>query len=1304
MITIGITYNPEKELFNSGLNQAAICLAELFLELDYHILFLHPNSDSTWFHNFPPFSSEKVTISNLYETKNIDLLIDIDGLLLPEYRKKIAKKTIVFMRTFLQFTEMDKSVYIEVPYQKRSMENIDQIWCWDILNPEETIPSIQTLFPCPIYRIPFIFSTTICNFFTKNQTALFDAEQKEWSVHISEKNTNESSCVLPLVAIRYLSLKNIIKATYHIHNSNTIKENKFFKENILINIDSDKLPITFVDKEPYYEYIKKPNQIFFSHSRFINLRTSLFYLLWMGIPVIHNSPVLASLHPLLNKMYYKGNWISQIAEVFSNFQSNPMEWYSSIKEIQYTISSQFSIQSRKQEWITKLYTYLNINNTTNVIIDITNNTVGNIDKECESGILVGFSDMWEGFCYDRNFIIDAICNELPNCKVNGVLYEEDNEKSKPDVLIIGPYGEKWKVIDKNLPKIYFSAENWKNPEDPSIKLYLTSSREEDNTHLRIPTWATFIDWFSNSKEFPKQSDENPIRIPLHFVMTPHPIPFTERTDFCGFVVSNPICNFRNQAFILLNGYKKVNSGGTLFNNIGGQLYLKYPGGGSGDISKYEFFKKHKFTISFENSQAPGYITEKVLHSKIAGCVPIYWGDADTQSDFVPYSFINVSTATDPYQVINIIKKIELNPDFCSKIASTPLLDEERKNKILTIISNMATKIIKIASKDKLLSQKSKSESPQNVHTEQVESPLQNEQIVHKEQVESPPQNEHKEQVESSPQNEQNDHKEQVENKKTEWDGIDKIFIINLDRRRDRWNKLMEEEPHLNNDKLTRVSAVDGQTLTLTKPIYDLFSKNSFEWKKGVIGCNLSHLQVWMKILKETGNYFLILEDDVRFDKEKMKLWNEAFSCIPEDADLLYLGGVLPPNKKVLSQASLSVNEYWSEIIPNYFFSSIPLPIFHFCAYSYILTKSGVQKIMNHIIKSDNKYFTISDQLLGHHQLNLKKYFIQPFLANCFQENDPNYILSDFNKLQREASYDSDLWSNTDHFTEEEVDRFRTKSDASKIIVYHWSESNDVFHLYEQKWLEDMFNKELQLTSLTREDVPDRWYLVQRPFVKQWNEYFMELDKKNCSFKVLHLSDEFGVDDISFYSLPNCKGVIRNYYYSHLPNLPHIITIPLGYHHSSIPKQIEKKWKERELVWSFHGTNWFERDKELELFTTCVPHHCKLQPSWNHTTQSKENEYLSTLSNSKFCPILKGNNVETFRLYEALESGALPVTTINDSTYIKWVEENMKLSSLYDWTNAKEVMSKMEISEEIYNEVMKRWKEWKEKTKKQCSVL
>ena len=140
-------------------------------------------------------------------------------------------------------------------------------------------------------------------------------------------------------------------------------------------------------------------------------------------------------------------------------------------------------------------------------------------------------------------------------------------------------------------------------------------------------------------------------------MTPHSIPFELRNEFCGFVVSNPICHFRNETFKVVNNYKKVNSGGALYNNIGGQLYLKYPGGGSGDISKYHFFQNHKFTISFENSQASGYITEKVLHSKIAGCVPIYWGDKETDSDFVPNSFINLSTIENSNTVLDIIKKL-----------------------------------------------------------------------------------------------------------------------------------------------------------------------------------------------------------------------------------------------------------------------------------------------------------------------------------------------------------------------------------------------------------------------------------------------------------------------------------------------------------------------------------------------------------------------------------------------------------------------------------------------------------------------
>jgi GR25 family glycosyltransferase involved in LPS biosynthesis len=1383
MITIGITYYPNKSLFYSGLNQTAILLAEL-LSKYCNIILLHPNSESVWWDNFPLLPNIK--LENIYTATKLDWLIDIDGLISGHYRQKIAKKTIVFMRTFLQFSEMDRSVYIELPYESRSMEAIDEIWCWDILNAPETIPSIQTLYPCPIRRVPFIWSSTIIDFFSKKQLASFNPDQNEWSIHISEKNTNESSCILPLVAIRELTLQNTISAKYYIHNIQDIKDNKFLKENILHNIESEKLPILFSEKVPYYDYLQSSNALFFSHSRFVSLRLSLLQLLWMGIPVIHNSPILEKLHPSLSMLYYKGNHISEILSSFTKFKINPNQWYNSIQDIRQSIMNEFHSTTRLNEWSSIYSTYLNKENKVSDIV---------ISKELEIKdvkvlFMVGFVDMWDGFNYNNNFIIDAIRNKVPKWNVTGILYDV-SVKEKPNLLIVGPYGKKWEMIDKTIPKVYFSAENqnvshWKVPEDSSFQLYVTSSREEDSNHIRIPVWATFIDWYTSSTEFPKQSNDNPIRIPFYFTMNSHKVPFDVRNEFCGFVVSNPICEFRNHTFFAVNEYKKVNSGGSLYNNIGSQLHLKYPGGGSGDISKYDFFTKHKFTISFENSQSSGYITEKVLHSKIAGCVPIYWGDKDTTSDFVPNSFINVSNIQDPNMIVQIIKKLELNPEYCKKIASTPILDEERKQKMLKQISKMAEKLISIGYpafknidigqveilenklekdykeqveisenklekdykeqveisenklekdyKEQVEISENKSEEDHKGQVEILEDKLKEdhkEQVVisenkseedhkgqveiledklkedHKEQVvisENKSEEDHKEQVVISENKSEEDYKEQVEIKKDEWEGIDKIYVINLDRRKDRWEKLIKEESHLSSDKLVRISGVDGNTLTLTPSIYKLFRKNTFEWKKGVIGCNLSHLKTWMEIQKENGKYFLVLEDDVRFDKDRIQLWKNAVKYIPDDADLLYLGGVLPPNKIALPQASIAINEYWSELIPNYFFSKIPLPIFHFCAYSYILTKQGVKKILDHIMYSDDKYFTISDQLLGNMVLNLKKYFINPLMTYCFQEKDPEYIHSDFNKLQREVKYDSDLWNNKDCFTEEELSIY----DEDKLMKLYYCSDSEGDHIslqmYEKDWLQQLFNKtfDLQLFKDTNEYLPNTWFLVQRPFLHHWNQFFIKLNHNKIPFKVIHISDEFGKDDISFYHLEYCKTVIRNYKYDHIPSLSHIITVPLGYHH--LFKGDKKSWKERELVWSFHGTNWFGRDKELELFTKFVPHNCRLFPNWNHPTQTKEKDYLSTLSNSKFCPILKGNNTETFRFYEALESGVLPLTTIKDSTYIQWIEENMKLSELYNWTNPEEVLNKMEITEEIYNKVMKRWTNWKNKLKNQCKLL
>ena len=1236
-VSIGITYRPTASLFYSGLNQTAITLFEVFTALGWTVSLINTTSgEETWFPDYPIVGPTK----KLHETTNLDILVDIDGLVSAYQRKKAAKKTIVFLRTFLQFAEMDATVYIETPMVLRTMEEVEEVWCWDILNPVESLPSIQTMFPCPIRRVPFVWSSSVAEHFSKGKTVQQPSfEHAPWHIRVAEKNTNNtSSCVLPLVAIKELVQNNHFpNAIYHVHNVDTVKENRFFKENIMQNIEPHLLPLVLEEKQPFWKWIQD-NPILFSHTRFIHLRTGLLNALWMGIPLVHNSNILRDLHPVLKDMFYTGNDIKEIASVFSSFHKHSPKWFQSIQELRDMLMSTFGIRNKLDKWAE----FINEDKPNKQEVKQPQHVqqvkhVKHVKQvNAKASIIVGFADMWPGFNTEHNFFTDALRHEYPQMQVSGILYS-GQATFKADLLIVGPFSNEvpnnWKQI-QGVPIVFFSAENWSVPSDLGAALYLTSSPIEDETHLRIPTWMTFIDWFSNKTTMPKSSEDNPIRIPLHFATTSHPIPFEARQLFCGFVVSNPICSVRNEVFLKLNQYKPVTSGGALFNNIGGQLALKYPGGGGGDLSKHAFFSEHRFSLSFENSKAPGYVTEKVLHAKMAGCVPLYWGDANT-ADFAPNSFINVSAVDDPNTVVEIMKKLEANPAICSKIAATPILDETCKQKALMIIKQMCQKMMGLL------------HSVENTDISEQPAPF-----------------------------------------------IKHTCIINLDTRRDRWDSLLASEPNLNKvtQVIERIPAINGLTLQMNHNIYELFKHNTFKWKKSIIGCALSHLSVWNIIAQEKEGWYMVLEDDVRFQKDWQRLLYNAFQHIPADADLLYIGGILPPNKPALPSVLQSVNEHWAIITPNTLFTPVPLPIFHFCNYSYLLTPAGAQKIVEFV--SEHKMSSPCDHLFSHPAMGLRMYVSQPLLTYCFQEEDPTYVHAVFNNLHVANEFDSDICNNVECFTENEL---QTKPTLR--TMYHMATPTP-YEVYEQVWVEDMMQVKWNLMPLLPETsiAPNSWFLIQRPYLHQFVHLFTQLDKLNIPFHILHLSDEFGNDDITFYSFLMCKSVIRNYLRDDLPDLSHIHVIPLGYHHK--PMITNKTWESRELMWSFHGTDWFDRSKQLQPLSTFVPHSCHLQPDWNHVSATKPQQYVNHLSNSKFCPILRGNNDETFRLYEALEAGCLPVTTITNATYLKWIDKHLGLSSLYQWTNPIATMQSNTNTESLRVEVSKRWLNWKQQIQAQ----
>ena len=112
-------------------------------------------------------------------------------------------------------------------------------------------------------------------------------------------------------------------------------------------------------------------------------------------------------------------------------------------------------------------------------------------------------------------------------------------------------------------------------------------------------------------------------------------------------------------------------------------------------------------------------------------------------------------------------------------------------------------------------------------------------------------------------------------------------------------------------KISRFDAVDGRKVPLTPRVSHLFNtsmhgekrRNPYEdhgWRRGALGCAMSHVQIWAEIASHTDlpakNFYLILEDDARpLHKDDSEAFRSQFLRIYDLAvrdprwDILYLG-------------------------------------------------------------------------------------------------------------------------------------------------------------------------------------------------------------------------------------------------------------------------------------------------------------------------------------------------------------------------------------------------------------------------------
>jgi alpha(1,3/1,4) fucosyltransferase len=255
---------------------------------------------------------------------------------------------------------------------------------------------------------------------------------------------------------------------------------------------------------------------------------------------------------------------------------------------------------------------------------------------------VQFLDFWPNFNTNDNVILDHI-RRYHNTEV---------VTRDPELIVCSIFGTASLKI--NTPKILVigecvSSEHY-TLNQPGLIMVLTTTRINNPIAYHYP-WGN---WFHRINHIYEQ--RNPVK-----------------THFCAFVVSNPRAKFRNHLFCAMNKYKRVDSAGSAFNNVGyrapGAINDSWPHGANRDFINW--LSRYKFYICCENQAYPGYHTEKIMNAYLANCVPIYWG-AETIKDIHNMdSMIFVRTIE---EAVAAVKRLDQNPElYLAKQQANPFL-------------------------------------------------------------------------------------------------------------------------------------------------------------------------------------------------------------------------------------------------------------------------------------------------------------------------------------------------------------------------------------------------------------------------------------------------------------------------------------------------------------------------------------------------------------------------------------------------------------------------------------------------------
>jgi len=678
---VGISVFFQHSFFSNGCGTAALSMAKAMTDLGHTAVLVNTNGTTEWFEDCHGLKGryERVHLTKWQEgQQKFDIFIDIDGFINAEKRRQVAEKVVIFIRKPVALGECEHTVY-PIVGPVRNLRDCDAIWTWDHFGTQDA-HILEVLSEKPVFRLPYTWSwePTESHAAAHASWSATAAGAKTWTCHITETNQSTmSNSTLPIVIMGYAKTHTTVPFSekYIVHNAQQISEQQFFKDNVYAHSRRDGLEAEFIGRQRVSDWRIHPKSFVLSHTRFVAVRAVLLDCLWNGIPLVHNSPWLKEFG-----YYYEDNSVKGAAKAIEKMAHDydakeGMFAPGLLETMKAALVAKLSVKG-SAAWSAALGGEAT---PPKPVVEV---------KAPKTELVVGFSDLWAEANSEYNFwilLLQEACSKLKNpVKVKGIQITDATVGEKIDVLFFGPFGDTWTRVAAAVPKIHFTGENTPSRFGPGVYLNLGFDETDKSKGIyRFPLWTQYIDWFGANQE----RLHNPKSMPIDSVARVNFGELRKKSKFCAFIVSNPSNSVRNDAFHALNSYKKVDSAGRLFNNVGDAIFTGIGGGGGGELKKLEFLRDYKFCIAYENSRRDGYITEKFLAAKAAGCVPIYWGDMTPTRDFIPGSFIDANRL-EGQSLVEAVKTLDENQGTWLAAASIPAIQVDKERKRLAEVAKL----------------------------------------------------------------------------------------------------------------------------------------------------------------------------------------------------------------------------------------------------------------------------------------------------------------------------------------------------------------------------------------------------------------------------------------------------------------------------------------------------------------------------------------------------------------------------------------------------------------------------------------